>query len=136
MKQSGSIWTAWGGLAGVQTLLPALLTEGVHKRGLSLPKLVSLTAGVPSRRLGLYPRKGVLEPRADADLALVDLHQSWRLQRSDLRTRWPISPFADRTFQGRVVATFVRGTPVWEDDALRVSPGFGQPARVTVVTGV
>ena len=65
MKQAESIWSVWGGLGGIQTLLPALLTEGVHTRGLSVPMLVSLTAGVPSRRLGLYPRKGVLEPGSD-----------------------------------------------------------------------
>src|SRR5215469_12179725 len=60
MKQANEIWSAWGGLGGVQTLLPALLDAGVHARELSLPKLVSLTAGTPARRLGLYPKKGAL----------------------------------------------------------------------------
>ena len=32
MKQTDDVWSAWGGLSGVQTLLPALLTEGVHAR--------------------------------------------------------------------------------------------------------
>jgi allantoinase len=129
LKQTDDIWSAWGGLAGIQTLLPALLSEGVHSREMSLPKLVSLTAGTPARRLGLYPRKGVLDPGSDADLVLVDLEREWRLQPSDLRTRWPISPFIGRTFRGRVVATYVRGTQVWSDGQLCVAPGFGQPAR-------
>jgi allantoinase len=129
MKQTDDIWSAWGGLGGIQTLLPALLTEGVQRRGLSLPKLVSLTAGVPARRLGLYPRKGVLEPGSDADLVLVDLDRLWTLEAADLRTRWPISPLIGRTFRGQVVATLVRGTLVWQDGATCVEPGFGQPAR-------
>jgi allantoinase len=129
MKQTDDIWTAWGGLAGVQTLLPALLTEGVHARGLSLPKLVSLTSGSPARRLGLYPKKGVLDPGSDADLALVDLDQTWTLEPSDLRTRWPINPFVGRTFRGRVMMTLVRGTPVWQRGDLSVQPGFGRPGR-------
>jgi allantoinase len=129
MKQTEDIWSAWGGLAGVQTMLPALLTEGVHARGLSLPKLVSLTAGVPSRRLGLYPRKGVLEPGADADLVLVDLERTWTLEPKHLKTRWPINPFIGRTFRGQVLATVVRGTIVWQNSAAQVEPGFGQEVR-------
>ena len=128
MKETDDIWSAWGGLAGVQTLLPALLDAGVHARGLSLPKLVSLTAGTPSRRLGLHPKKGVLDPGSDADLVLVDLDREWTLQRTDLRTRWPINPFVGRTFRGQVVATFVRGARVWVDGTACVEPGFGRPA--------
>jgi allantoinase len=129
MKQADDIWSAWGGLAGVQTLLPALLDAGVHARELSLPKLVGLTAGAPARRLGLYPKKGVLDPGSDADLVLVDVDREWTLTRNDLRTRWPINPFLGRTFRGQVVATFVRGTRVWSDGALCVQPGSGMPAR-------
>ncbi|MCA1647593.1 MAG: allantoinase AllB [Chloroflexi bacterium] len=129
MKQTDNIWAAWGGLGGVQTLLPALLTEAVARRGLTLSRLVSLIAGNPSRRLGLYPRKGVLEPGSDADLTLVDLTQAWTLQPADLRTRWPISPFVGRTFTGQVQATIVRGTRVWQAGAPLVAAGFGQPVK-------
>ena len=127
MKETDNIWTAWGGLAGVQTLLPALMTEAVHGRGLSLPRLVSLVAGTPARRLGLYPRKGVLEPGSDADIALVNLDTMWTLHHKDLRTRWPINPFVGRTFTGQVRATVVRGTVVWQDAGPRVDAGYGQP---------
>jgi dihydroorotase-like cyclic amidohydrolase len=110
-------------------LLPALITEGVHARGLSLPRLVSLTSGAPARRLGLYPKKGVLDPGSDADFALVDLDQAWTLESSDLLTRWPINPFVGHAFRGRVVATVVRGTPVWRDGEVCVQAGFGRPGR-------
>ena len=128
MKQTDDIWSAWGGLHGVQTLLPALLTEGVHRRGMSLSRLTTLTAAAPARRVGLYPRKGVLDPGSDADLTLVDLDRRWTLEAKDLHTRWQVSPFVGREFRGRVVATFVRGTAVWRDGAVCVEPGFGQPA--------
>jgi allantoinase len=128
LKQTDDIWSAWGGLAGVQTLLPALLTEGVHNRELSLPKLTNLVSAAPARRLGLYPKKGVLDPGSDADLALVDLDRTWTVGTADLRTRWPINPFIGRTFRGKVVATLVCGTIVWRDGGARVEPGYGQPA--------
>ncbi len=127
MKETDDIWSAWGGLGGVQTFLPALLTEAVHGRGVSLPKLVSLTAGNPAKRLGLYPRKGVLEPGSDADIVLLDLQKKWTLGQRDLRTRWPVNPFVGREFAGQVDATLVRGTVVWQAGEPRVAPGFGQP---------
>jgi allantoinase len=126
MKETDDIWSAWGGLSGVQTLLPALLTEGVHTRGLSLPQLVKLTSSNPSRRMGLYPRKGALDLGSDADLVLVDLEREWVLTASDLSTRWPVSPFIGRRFKGAVTTTLVRGTVVWHDGAAQVAPGFGQ----------
>jgi allantoinase len=109
--KEGDVWQAWGGISGVQTMLPLLLHEGVHRRGLQLPRLVSLTSANPARRLGLYPTKGALRPGSDADLALVDLDAEWTLQSADLKTRWPTSPFVGRTLRGRVVDTLVRGEP-------------------------
>jgi allantoinase len=127
MKETDDIWAAWGGLGGVQTFLPALLTEAVHARGLSLPRLVSLTAGNPAKRLGLYPRKGVLEPGSDADVVLIDLQRAWTLDKHHLRTRWPVNPFVGQAFTGQVHATLVRGMVVWQAGAEHVAPGYGQP---------
>jgi allantoinase len=126
MKLTGDIWSAWGGISGVQTLLPVLLTEAVHRRDMPLPRLVSLIAANPARRLGLYPRKGALEPGSDADLVLVDVEAEWTLQATDLRTRWPMNPFVGRTLRGQVTATLVRGTAVWQHGAAQTSPGCGQ----------
>ena len=125
MKQ-GDVWQAWGGISGVQTTLPVLLDEAVHRRGLPLPRLVTLTAGNPARRFGLYPRKGALVSGSDADLTLVDLDGEWILGHADLHTRWPISPFIGRTFRGRVVATLVRGTTVYRQGEVLARPGFGR----------
>jgi allantoinase len=122
----GDIWQAWGGISGVQTTLPVLLDQAVHRRGLSLPRLVALTAGNPARRFGLYPRKGALLVDSDADLTLVDLDSEWILGQADLHTRWPLSPFIGRTFRGRVVACLVRGTTVYRHGEVVARPGFGQ----------
>jgi allantoinase len=130
LKTPDDIWSAWGGLGGVQSSLVALLTEGVHRRNLSLPRVASLTAANPARRLGLWPRKGSLEVGGDADLTLVDLNDSWTLRKADLQTRWPVSPYLGRTFHGRVRMTLVRGTVVWQDGGPRVAPGFGRLVRV------
>jgi allantoinase len=124
-----NIWQAWGGISGVQSMLPVLLTEGVHKRGLSLPDLVRLTAGNPARIFGLYPRKGSLLPGADADLTVVDLDAEWELAASDLFYRHKHSAYTGSRFKGRVERTLVRGRTVYADGRFCVEPGYGQWLR-------
>ena len=127
-KQRGAddIWRAWGGISGVQTLLPVLLTEGIHKRGLPLTQLVRLTSTSPARRFGLYPRKGTLRVGSDADVTIVDPEREWTLDASQLKTRWPIGPFVGRTFKGAVEATLVRGRVVHRAGETVAAPGHGR----------
>ena len=121
-----NIWQAWGGISGVQTLLPVLLTEGVHKRGLALPDLVRLISGNPARIFGLYPRKGSLLPGADADLVVVDLEAEWELTADDLFYKHKHSAYVGSRFKGKVERTLVRGKTVYADGRICVEPGYGQ----------
>ena len=107
--KSRDIWSAWGGVTGLQTLLPAMLTEAVHARGMRLPALARLVSRGPARRLRLAPRKGAIAVGADADLVLVDMDREWTLERTMLRARSGISPYVGRRFRGAIVRTLVRG---------------------------
>lgn len=60
------------GIPGVEVRLPLLYSEGVVRGRMSLPRLVEVTAAAPARLFGLAPRKGSLEPGADADIVLFD----------------------------------------------------------------
>ncbi len=120
------IWQAWGGISGIQTMLPGLLTEGVHKRGLALSRLTRMVSANPARIFGLYPRKGTIRPGSDADLIVVDPDKSWRLAAEDLHYRNRHSAFTGFQFQGSVEQTFVRGVSVCEQGTIKVEPGFGQ----------
>lgn len=125
-KGQDDIWLAWGGLHSVQTLLPVLLTEGVHARGLPLPQLVRLTSAATARRYGLYPRKGALLVGSDADVTIVDPNAVWTLDATMLKTRWPLSPFLGKTFRGQVETTILRGTVVHQRGEITIAPGFGR----------
>jgi allantoinase len=117
MKTRGDadIWEAWGGITGVQSLLPVMLTEGVHRRGLRLPALARLVAEAPARLLGLWPRKGAIRAGAHADVALVDLEREWTFEPEQLQARSGLSPYVGRSFRGAVVRTLVRGATVFHD---------------------
>ncbi|EYB69128.1 allantoinase [Deinococcus phoenicis] len=113
LKTGEDFFSIWGGIAGVQSTLSVLLTEG-RERGLSLPDIARLCARTPAERFGLAG-KGRLDPGADADLALVALDTEWVHTQDDLHTRWKFSPYVGRTFRGQVRRTLLRGQTVYQD---------------------
>src|SRR5262245_63414047 len=68
--RSRHIADATGGHVGVETRLPIIYTEGVSKRGMSLERFVAVTSSNAAKILGLYPRKGAIEPGREADLVV------------------------------------------------------------------
>jgi allantoinase len=119
-------WEVPNGITGVQTLLPLLLSEGVHRRGLGLAAAARLTATGAARRFGLYPRKGAIRIGADADFAIVDLDGGWTLTAADLCYKAPWSPHEGTRIRGRVVRTVLRGTTVFADGEVVGSAGGGR----------
>jgi allantoinase len=116
---AGDLFAAWGGISGAQTTVPLVLGDG-RRRGVPTGTLVAALAGFPARRFRL-PRKGALEPGADADLALIDLATAG--PPGTLLYRHPHSPFAERTLHARVVRTLVRGRPPAPGHGRLVKPG-------------
>ena len=108
LKQ-GAFGDAWGGIAGCQTTIELMLTEGHHERALALETVARLTSTGAAERFAM-PRKGRIEPGADADLALVDLAAEYTLRAEDLLYRHRISPYIGRRLRGRVVRTLLRGS--------------------------
>jgi allantoinase len=121
-----NIWQAWGGISGVQVMLPVLLTEGVHRRGLPLMDLVRMTSANPARIFGLYPQKGSLLPGADADLVVIDPDQEWELAAGDLLQKHKHSPYNGARFKGRVERAVVRGRTVYENGRIMAEAGYGR----------
>jgi allantoinase len=113
-RGDNDIWEAWGGVTGVQSLLPVMLSEGVHRRGLRLAALARLVAGAPARLLGLWPQKGAIQRGADADVALVALDREWTFEAEQLQARSGLSPYVGQSFRGAVVRTLVRGVTVFD----------------------
>lgn len=121
MKTGDDFFQIWGGIAGIQSTLPALLSEGHHGRGLPLPLIADLIAGAVARRFRI-PGKGAIQPGFDADLALIDLDQEWQLTTADLLDRHQLSPYAGRHFRGRVVSTLLRGEPTFQQGEAATTP--------------
>jgi len=109
LKAEADFFKAWGGISGVQHLLPVLLDAGME------PEILArLASENPARRFRL-PHKGRLETGADADLVLVDLRTEHIVRAEDLFYRHPHSPYVGRTLHTMVRRTFLRGQTVFLD---------------------
>lgn len=116
-SKDGGIWKAQPGFPGLDAFLPVLLTEGHHRRGLPLARLIPMASAAPARAMGL-PAKGAIRPGADADLAVVDLKARWTLDRAGLATDAGYSIWEGQEMRARVVHTLVRGRAVLREGAL------------------
>jgi dihydropyrimidinase len=116
--KSGGIWKASPGCAGLETLLPVLLTDGHHERGIPLGHIAALISSTPADAMGLHHRKGRIAVGLDADLAIVDLDREYLYRREDVHSGAGYSIYEGRKFKGRVTHTLVRGRFAMRDGAL------------------
>lgn len=102
---------AASGAVGLETLLPAALRLW-HSEMITLPQLWRAMSLNPAQRLGLP--SGRLEAGAPADLVLFDPHAPFVMDRATLSSKSRNTPFDGVRMQGRVLATYVSGTCVYE----------------------
>jgi allantoinase len=114
MKDTEDWFKAWGGIAGCQTTLDALLAAGFEQGRLTLQRITELTSSAVARRFNL-PGKGKLAPGFDADLTFVDLSAGRPLEADDLLYRHRTTPYVGHPLKltGRVKRTMVRGHTVF-----------------------
>jgi dihydropyrimidinase len=108
-SKDGGIWKASPGCPGIDTLLPVLLSEGHHKRKLSLGRIASLVAEAPAKAMGLSYRKGRIAAGLDADFAIVDVRAEHTPRRDNLKSSAGYSIYEGVPLRGRVRHTLVGG---------------------------
>lgn len=123
-SKEGGIWAASPGCPGLETLLPIMLSEGHHKRGIPIRRLVSILCENPARIMGLGDRKGMIAPGFDADFAIADLGGTVSISNANVVSSAGYSIYDGWTLTGKVVHTIVRGKPVLKDGKL-VEAGVG-----------
>jgi len=111
------IWSATMGLPGVATLLPVLLHEGYHARGVPLERIAALTSANAARLYGLAS-KGQIAVGRDADLVLVDPDLERTVDPTALESFADYSPFEGMTLKGWPVMTLLRGRVIARDGAI------------------
>jgi allantoinase len=120
------IWLAKAGFGGTEYLLSGVVSEG-SKRGMSYNHMAELLAWNPARRFGLL-NKGNIAPGFDADIALVDPHESFVVRAAESESKQGYSPFEGQELTGRVKSTFLRGALIYHHGDV-VGPARGQYLR-------
>lgn len=115
-QQSGDFMKAWGGIAGLQFLLPAFWT-GAKDRGFSLEDVTRLLCEHPAQFLGLK-QKGRIAAGCDADLVIWDPEASFVAKEEMIQHRHKLTPYAGRRLFGMVERTLTKNVPVLENGGL------------------
>jgi allantoinase len=129
MKAGRNFFKVWGGISGAQHTLSLLISKDHLGRHVGLAHLAQLLAANVAQRFDLA-EKGEIKVGFDADLALVDLQQTFDVVSTDLLYRHHQSPYAGRKLTGKVVQTILRGQTVYKDGKI-VSKPVGRLVRPT-----
>ncbi|WP_234890043.1 allantoinase AllB [Sinorhizobium medicae] len=136
------IFEAWGGISGLQSTVPALVTAGL-RRGLGWIEIARMTAMNPARLVGLGGRKGEIAPGFDADFAVVDPSASTVLTCEDLHYKNRHSAYVGERLEGWVTRTVLRGLMIQQDGRIMsdepggmfLSGGGQKQVEITVQAG-
>lgn len=108
---SGNLLRAWGGIAGLQFLLPASWTA--LKQIMGLETYVPLVTEKPAAMLGLDDRKGYIRTGYDADLVLWKPEEKFAVRQNDILHRHKASPYEGLELYGKTKSVMVNGIKVF-----------------------
>jgi dihydropyrimidinase len=127
VKMAGTdIESTPGGHVGIETRGMIGFSEGHRRRGMSLRRFVDVFSTNPAKLMGLYPRKGVIAPGSDADVAIWDPDVRRTITIDALHHDGDYSPWEGWDVEGWPVMTLLRGAIVVEDGELLSQPGSGR----------
>ena len=111
--ESGNFKKAWGGIAGLQFLLPVVWTAA-KERGFSLEQISKLLCGNIANFLRINSSKGKLQKNFDADITIWNPEQKFIVEPSMIQHRHKITPYLNLELTGVIEQTFVNGNKVFD----------------------
>ena len=97
------------GIPALEDRINLLYTHGVKTGRLDLQTFVDVASTNAARLFGLYPRKGTIQPGADADLVVYDPEYSGTISAAGQTMNLDYSAFEGWPIQGRPNVVTVRG---------------------------
>jgi len=116
------------GIGGVEHRMD-LMHQGVVAGELGLARWVELCSTTPARMFGLYPKKGTIQPGADADIVVYDPNRRWTISVDNHHMNMDYSAYEGIELTGHVESVMSRGAMVIEDGAFVGSTSHGRYLR-------
>ena len=104
-----------GGLPGVEARGELVYSFGVATRKISLAAMCRVLSENPAKLYGMFPRKGVIAPGADADIVVYDPRADHILRAEDMVSRAGYTPYEGFVTRGSIAQVWLRGRLMVED---------------------
>jgi dihydroorotase len=93
------------GIPGLETAFAVSYTKLVREGPLTLPQLIEKLSAAPARLIGLKGSQGAIQEGAVADLVLLDLDASYKIDSGTFASKGKSTPFDGHEVYGRVQMT-------------------------------
>ena len=124
-KNTGSIWTDYGGMPGTELMVPFIFSEGFIKNRLSLQGMQKILSENAARNYRLDSHKGSINIGKDADFVFIDPIAETKIEPEKLHSKGKYTPFDDQIFHCGIVKTILRGNVIVDNDQSTVNSGYG-----------
>ncbi len=114
------------GTNGVEDRMAVLWHHGVRTGRLTPSEFVAATSTNAARIFNIHPKKGAIQPGADADLVVWDPQKSRTLSAKTHHQNIDFNIYEGMTVIGNPAVTLSRGRVLWENDQLRAEQGTGR----------
>jgi len=114
---------------GIENRLQLLHHHGVGAGKITLNRFVEIVSTAPARIFGMYPKKGVIAPGADADLVVWDPKAAHLISAKTHHMRVDYSMFEGFQVQGNARQVFSRGELIVDQGEFVGRVGRGQYLR-------
>ena len=121
---TGNLQKAWGGIAGLQFLLPVAWTS--LKDSMSVEEFIPLLTYKPAHFLNIQTKKGLLAVGFDADITIWNDEEEFLVEGIDIQHRHKISPYIGKKLFAVVQQTIVNGEMVFEKNKDFENKTFGK----------
>ena len=114
------------GMAGLETLVPMLHSQGVLRNRLDINRMVEVTSTNPAKLFGLYPRKGTISIGSDADIVVFDSRQRKIIRAENMHSASDWDPFEGWEVRGWPRMTLSRGEVIVDNGKVLAEAGRGR----------
>ena len=118
------------GLPSLEMLYPMALHHAINGQW-SLSKAIDLVCESPAKLFNLWPKKGVIQPGADADFVIFDPESEHVVDSSKWFTKAKDSDrvYSGLNINGNIMQTYVRGNLIYSNGEVVGTRGFGEFLR-------
>lgn len=114
------------GHPAIENRMELLFSEGVNKGKISLTKYVEVTSTNSAKIFGMFPRKGTIGIRADADLIIFDPNEEHTLSVKNHHMNVDYSGYEGWKVKGKCKQTILRGKLAVDNGKVKIEKGYGK----------